>query len=131
MAKAGGCRWFGLVSAASADAKSSFLYSRTKGETETDLTALEFPHLFIYRPGLLQCNRAESRPLERMAGWLAPIMNFCSGGRAAIPVETVAKVMVQDTMDTAITEARKEHTVELKTISNKAMIDSARLLGVS
>jgi uncharacterized protein YbjT (DUF2867 family) len=107
------------------------LYTRTKGEAERDLTALEFPHLFIYRPGLLQCDRVESRPTERVARFFAPVMNMLSGGRAAIPVETVAKAMVLDAMETAIADTRNEPSVAVKIISNQAMVDTIKISEVS
>lgn len=130
LAKEGGCKWFGLVSAADANARSSFLYPRTKGETENDLANLQLPHLFVYQPGFLQCNRQEYRPLERLLGWIIPIVNFISGGRAAIPTETVARAMIIDAMETALADARGEPKVSLKIIPNKAMIDSVKLAGL-
>jgi uncharacterized protein YbjT (DUF2867 family) len=56
-----------LVSAAGADARSAFLYSRVKGETENDVAALGFRSLTILRPGLIGGKRSERRLLERTA----------------------------------------------------------------
>lgn len=127
MAKAGGCRWFGLVSSAGANATSSFLYARTKGQTEADMTALDLPQLAIFRPGLLLCARTESRPLERAASWLAPLMNFVSGERAAIATATVARAMLLDVMETATAARRGEPSVAIKVLDNKAMVNLVKL----
>lgn len=127
MARTNGCRWFGLVSAAGANATSSFLYPRTKGQTEADMIALDLPQLAIFRPGLLLCSRVESRPLERVASWLAPLLNFISGERAAISTATVARAMLLDAMETATAAKRGEPTVAIKVLDNKAMIDFVKL----
>lgn len=66
-ARAAGARCVALVSAMSADPRSRVFYSRVKGETERDVAALGFPATLIVRPGLLDADRAESRPLERAA----------------------------------------------------------------
>lgn len=130
MAKASGCRWFGLVSAAGASSHSSFLYSRTKGDTENALIDLELPHLFIYRPGLLLCDREEWRMAERVAGWFAPLMNLVTRGRAAIATDKLAKAMVNDLMETVVAEARGDRKASVKIISNQAMLDSIKLAGL-
>ena len=64
-AKAAGARRFGLVSALGADARSRFLYPRTKGEAEAAVSGLGFESVAIARPSLLLGERAESRPAEK------------------------------------------------------------------
>lgn len=59
---------FALVSALGADPGSPFLYPRTKGELEQAIGALGFPSLTILRPGFLDGDRAENRPIERAVG---------------------------------------------------------------
>lgn len=56
-AKEGGCKQFHLLTAQNANKDSWFLYPRTKGEVEEKVTQLGFEKLFIYRPGLLLCDR--------------------------------------------------------------------------
>ena len=56
---------FALVSSLGADPRSLFLYTRTKGEVEEAIRALAFPSLTILRPGFLDGERAESRPVQR------------------------------------------------------------------
>lgn len=66
-AKQAGVEEFHYVSASNSSAKSSFLYPRTKGEIEDELKALNFKRMAIYKPGLLFCDRTESRPGEAIA----------------------------------------------------------------
>jgi uncharacterized protein YbjT (DUF2867 family) len=66
---------FALVSALGADPRSLFLYPRTKGEVEEAIRALAFPSLTILRPGFLDGERAERRPVERA---MRSVLNFAS-----------------------------------------------------
>ena len=68
-ARRAGASTFVLNSAKGADAKSSIFYSRVKGETERDIRAVGFDSAIIVRPGLIDGQRGEPRPLER-AGML-------------------------------------------------------------
>ena len=61
-------RYYSIVSALGADRKSRVFYSRVKGEVEAALRAMDWPGLCIVRPSLIAGDRAESRPLERLAG---------------------------------------------------------------
>lgn len=67
VAKTAGCQHFHLVSSTGADKTSLLLYPKTKGEAEEGLKDMKFDRLSIYRPGLLLCDRTESRPMERVA----------------------------------------------------------------
>ena len=64
-ARRAGASTFVLNSAKGADAKSSIFYSRVKGETERDILAVGFDSTVIVRPGLIDGERSEPRPLER------------------------------------------------------------------
>ena len=64
-ARRAGASTFVLNSAKGADAKSSIFYSRVKGETERDILAVGFDSTVIVRPGLIDGERREPRPLER------------------------------------------------------------------
>lgn len=72
-ARQAGAEFFGLVSAAGADAGSASFYLRTKGEAEAAVEALGFASLAILQPGLLRGPRAEFRPGERFAALAAPL----------------------------------------------------------
>ena len=74
-AKAAGATHFIMVTAVGADAGSSVFYSRVKGETERDVTALGFARLDIIHPGLILGPRADRRPVEAFFQWLAPLLN--------------------------------------------------------
>lgn len=65
-AKAGGARRFGLVSSAGANAGSSLLYPRTKGEAEKEISRLGFETVVIARPSLLLGERAVPRAAEKI-----------------------------------------------------------------
>ena len=67
LARAHGTPRFAVVSAKGANRNSPVFYSRVKGETEADLTALAFPSLTIVRPGLIGGDRAERRAGEHLA----------------------------------------------------------------
>ena len=70
LALANGARHFSLVSAVGADRRSTFYYSRVKGELEEALIGMDWPSLAIFRPSLIEGERAESRPFERWSGRL-------------------------------------------------------------
>jgi uncharacterized protein YbjT (DUF2867 family) len=79
LARRRGTAVFALVSSVGADAASRTFYLRTKGETERDLRALNFPSLTILRPSFIGGVRAERRPAEAFAlrvfgvvSWLIP-----------------------------------------------------------
>lgn len=69
---------FALTSSLGADARSSFDYTRTKGELELELKKLDFPSLTIVRPSVLDGHREQQRLDERVAkiifGMLAPVL---------------------------------------------------------
>src|SRR5512132_3766743 len=97
-ARVAGARRFMVVSAMGASARSVIFYLRVKGDTEEALTALGYPALHIFRPGLLLGLRAESRPWEALGMTLAPFLNSLMVGPAkayrGIPAATVAAAMI-------------------------------------
>lgn len=64
-----------FISAIGADAQSRNFYLNTKGKTEQDLLALPFDSITIYRPSVIEGNRAEKRPLEDIANILMRVLN--------------------------------------------------------
>jgi uncharacterized protein YbjT (DUF2867 family) len=70
LARGNGARHFSLVSAVGADRRSAFYYSRVKGELEDGLIGMDWPSLAIFRPSVIEGERGESRPLERVSGRL-------------------------------------------------------------
>ena len=88
--RAAGARRFALVTSMGADARSWFLYTRTKGELEAAVDRLAFPSLTIVRPGFLGGKRSEHRPLERELGALLRIAAPILPARARIsPASTL------------------------------------------
>lgn len=73
---------FRAVSSVGADPAARSFYLRVKGEAERDLRALHFPHLTIFRPGLLRGPRTEFRLGERIALATAPLWQLFLQGRA-------------------------------------------------
>lgn len=72
-ARRAGARQFIVVSSVGAGGGSFYL--RVKGEMEAGLRALGFARLDIIRPGLLRGERAERRPAERLAQFVAPLID--------------------------------------------------------
>lgn len=90
-----GARHFGLVSAAGANASSLFLYPRTKGDVENAIRALHFPSFAIARPGLLDGEREESRPVERTLLALVRALGPVLPPSARVsPVAVVARLLL-------------------------------------
>lgn len=97
IAKEQGVEKFLIVSAMGADTKSSFFYSRVKGEVEESLRKLNFSSLSIFRPSLLLGNREEFRFWEKMAEKTSRLLNPIMVGPLrpykAIEARTVAAAM--------------------------------------
>lgn len=55
------------VSALGADPSSRVFYSRVKGEAEAALAALDYPSLVVLRPSLIDGEREDRRPGERLS----------------------------------------------------------------
>lgn len=84
-----------LVSSAGADARSSFLYNRVKGELEAAASALPFEAVHIARPSLLLGARSESRPAEAFAQALAPYLGpFLPARLRPIRADVVARALL-------------------------------------
>ena len=67
MAKERGAKSVFLVTAVGANPDSRFFYVRTKGETERDVTALNFEHTHIFRPSVILGTRKKKRSLSEEA----------------------------------------------------------------
>lgn len=91
-----------LVSSAGASPKSRIFYSRMKGELEAAVQTFSFAHTHILQPGILQGNRTESRPGERIGIAVLSLVKNIPGLKKyrPIPVETVAKAMINASLRT-------------------------------
>ena len=97
-AKGAGARRFGLVSSIGADARSRFLYLRTKGEAEAAVAGLGFDSTVIARPSLLLGERREPRPAEALATvaqlFLAPLLAGPLRKYRAVRAKDVAAALI-------------------------------------
>ena len=93
-----GCQVVAVVSAMGASAHSRFFYNRVKGAMEDDLQQTGFASLSILRPSIIDGQRQESRPAERMALALARAIRPLMGGKLrhyrAIEARTIARALV-------------------------------------
>ncbi|TXC71146.1 NAD-dependent dehydratase [Sphingomonas ginsenosidivorax] len=100
--RARGATRFALTSSMGADARSRFLYPRTKGELEQAVERLGFRSLTLVRPGFLGGDRAEHRPLESVLGSLLRIAGPVLPPAARIsPAATVAELLVEAALNGA------------------------------
>jgi len=92
-----GAARFVLVSSIGADARSPVFYSRVKGETERDVTAVGFQAVHLLRPSLLVGERSERRPGERLmiglSSGIAPLLVGPFRRYRPIAAEVVARAM--------------------------------------
>jgi len=97
-ARSAGARRFGLVSSLGANAGSSLLYPRTKGEAEKAVAGLGFETVVIARPSLLLGKRAQPRAAEKLGETALALMNPLLIGPLrkyrAIAGETVARGLI-------------------------------------
>lgn len=96
VAKAQGCKHFTLVSSQGADKNSSFLYPRTKGQVEEALKVMHFNRLSIFRPGVLMCDRQESRPMEAAFRAVLKPVSYFFPTAITTPVQIVARAMINN-----------------------------------
>lgn len=94
LTKEGGCKHFHLVTSGGANKNSFFLYPKTKGEAEEDVSKLGFERLSIYHPSLLLVNRVEKRTGEAVLQAIAKTIDF--GRWASIDVPVLARAIVEN-----------------------------------
>ncbi len=87
-------RVFVHVTAMGADPRSSVFYSAVKGETERDVIRLGFPSVYALRPSILDGERKESRPAERLGLAVTRVLGPLLGKYRPTPVEKVARSMI-------------------------------------
>ncbi len=92
-AKAAGIEHFILISSAGADVLAKSFYLRVKGGVEEAVSRVRFRRFDILRPGRIRGPRKESRPLERLAMWLSPLIDLFLHGKyrkfRSVRVETL------------------------------------------
>ena len=94
-----GATQFILVSSLGADAKSAVFYSRTKGELEEALKALNYKSLLVFRPSILLGDRKEKRTGEAIGRFMAENLSFLFAGPLGkykgTPVDLLATAMIK------------------------------------
>jgi len=113
LAKDAGCRHFHLVTSAGANKNAFFLYPKTKGEVEEEISAMDFERLSIYRPALLLVDRVESRVGESVIRAVLKPLDFCRW--FSIEVPSLAKVIVENTF-------RPSPPLKVEILSNTDMV---------
>lgn len=93
-ALAKGVRTFIHVSWLFANTQSWSFYSRVKGEVEVAVEKLGFESVYVFRPSLLEGERAELRPLEQVALAVGHLLGPLLGTYRPTPVDALAKAMV-------------------------------------
>ncbi|XP_050409995.1 oxidoreductase HTATIP2 [Patella vulgata] len=118
-AKSTGCKHFSLVSSQGASKDSAMLYTRIKGQIEEALKNLQFNRLSVFRPGVIMCEREESRPAEAVARTLLKPIAFFFPTAITTPVGYVATAMINNAL------SKTDKTYEL--YENKAIHELAKM----
>ncbi|KAJ1900540.1 Oxidoreductase htatip2 [Kickxella alabastrina] len=87
-----------ICSTKGADKTSRFLYARVKGEVDDEVMTMGFAHASVYRPGMIECDRVDARPLERIFSYLLPVVKLVFPKSAAVSSSTIAWSMVFDAL---------------------------------
>jgi uncharacterized protein YbjT (DUF2867 family) len=111
-----GAQCFALCSSTGADAASRFTYLRTKGQLEDDLCKLGFPSVTILRPGFLEGERSDRRPLEIVAGeFLRRLQPIIPKRFRLSPARVVARLLIEG----AVAGLPGRHIVEAGDIADR------------
>jgi uncharacterized protein YbjT (DUF2867 family) len=102
LAKANGVKQFHLVSAIGANPNSGTFYIRLKGETERDISALNFYSSFMYEPSMLTGREHETRFGEVFFEGLFKIINHLLIGKwkkyRSVSGAAVARAMYEQSL---------------------------------
>lgn len=112
-AKAKGARVFVHVSSLGADPKARSFYSLVKGQTEGAIEALGFESVYALRPSILDGDRQESRPLERVGLVFARALGPVLGKYRPTAASAVARTMIAK----AAARAPGAHVIEADAIA--------------
>ncbi|XP_039092688.1 oxidoreductase HTATIP2 isoform X2 [Hyaena hyaena] len=120
LAKAGGCKHFNLLSSKGADKSSNFLYLQVKGEVEARVEELEFERYSVFRPGVLLCDRQESRPGEWLVRKFFGSLPESWASGHSVPVTTVVRAMLNNAVSPS---GKKKELLENKAIQDLGKAD--------
>lgn len=127
LAKDAGVASFHLVSASNANASSFFLYPQIKGKVEDEIRRLQFPRLWIYRPGLLLTpQRTNWRFLESVAQTVCRAIDApscCSVSVSVVAEAIVSNIVAEHTSIDNSTGVRPSVSV----VTHDAIVNIGRL----
>lgn len=107
-AKAAGVKHFSLVSSAMVSKDSSFLYTRTKGETIEEIKALGFERFSVFKPGLLITEeRPDSRPMETLVQAIDPFVSWVARSIGLDVLKPLQSITVEDLAASMIANAMR------------------------
>ncbi|KAF6333186.1 HIV-1 Tat interactive protein 2 [Rhinolophus ferrumequinum] len=122
LAKAGGCKHFNLLSSKGADKSSNFLYLQVKGEVEDKVEELKFDRYSIFRPGVLLCDREESRPSEWLVRKFFGSLPQSWASGHSVPVVTVVRAMLNNAVRPS---DKKKELLDNKAIHDLGNVDGS------
>lgn len=95
LARRNGVPVFALLSAMGANETSRIFYSRMKGTLEKKIEALDFPHLLIFQPGMLDRPGTQRTGEKIILAILKPLNNIGILKRyRPLPVSDLASIMI-------------------------------------
>lgn len=95
-----GVQAYVLVSSLGADSKSSVFYSRMKGELDEAVSKLPFQKTVIVRPSILDGNRKEKRPAEKVSlAIMRGLTKIILKKYRPMPVDLLANRMIREALD--------------------------------
>ncbi|KAJ1664066.1 Oxidoreductase htatip2 [Coemansia sp. RSA 1813] len=87
---------YSICSSSGANKNSMFLYMKTKGQADDEIQNMGFPRVSVFRPGMLLCDRGESRLLEKVVTVPLKLLTMVAPSLLSIPTSTVAWAMVNN-----------------------------------
>lgn len=97
-AHAAGARQFLHVSSLGASARAPVFYNRVKGETEDDVVRIGYARALAFRPSILDGDRAESRPGEKLGLAVARRLGPLLGKYRPTHADAVAAAMIAEAL---------------------------------
>lgn len=99
-ASANGVQVYVLVSSLGANAKSAVFYSRMKGELDEAVAKLPFRKSVIFRPSILDGNRKEKRPMEKISlAVMRRLAKIVMKQYRPTPVDLLATKMIKESLN--------------------------------
>ncbi|KAI9500671.1 Oxidoreductase htatip2 [Coemansia spiralis] len=108
---------YSICSSAGANKNSFLLYMKTKGEVNDKIQNMGFPRTSVFLPGMLMCEREESRLLERVSAYIVRFAGIFTPKTLHVPTSVVGWSMVNNAFASV-------KTPENEVISNADMVDA-------